>query len=116
MKKLIIISLIATILTGCSSSKKLSESEISILGTTWEYSDSDWIYLITFCEDGKIKSTHPNDSTPENDFWSQSNNQIRFEFNNGFSKYSGEMKKVDLIVGKGKSTSGEWSWKMKRIK
>ena len=31
-------------------------------------------------ENGKIKSTHPNDSTPENDSWNQLRNEIHFEF------------------------------------
>ena len=116
MKKIIIISLITTIFIGCSPLKKLTESEISVAGSTWEYSDDDWTYQIEFNENGKIKSTHPNDSTSENDSWNQLRTQIHFEFNNGFSKYDGKMKTVDLIVGEGKSKSGKWKWKMKRIK
>ena len=116
MKKLILISLIFTILIGCSPLRKLTESEISVTGSTWEYTDEDWTYQIEFIENGTIKSTHPNDNTPENDSWNQSRNQIHFEFNDGFSKYDGKMKTIDLIVGNGKSTSGKWKWKMKRIK
>ena len=85
MKKIILISLFSIIFIGCNPLKKLTESEISISGSTWEYSDEDWTYQIEFDENGKIKSTHPNDSTPENDTWNQLRNRIHFEFNDGFS-------------------------------
>ena len=116
MKKLILTSFIFTIIIGCSPLKKLTESEISVAGSTWEYTDEDWTYRIEFVENGKIKITHPNESTPENDTWYQSHSEINFEFNDGFSKYSGKMKSLDLIVGLGKSKNGKWKWKMKRIK
>ncbi|WP_348718761.1 hypothetical protein [Tenacibaculum sp. 190130A14a] len=116
MKKLISTLLILTILIGCNSLRKGTKSAISVAGSTWEYSDEDWTYQIEFVENGQIKSTHPNDNTPENDFWKQSHSNIHFEFNDGFSKYDGKMKSIDLITGIGKSTSGKWKWKMKKIK
>lgn len=116
MKKLILIPSILIILTGCNPLKNVTESEISVEGSTWEYYDEDWTYQIEFKENGKIKSTHPNDNTPENDSWTQSGSEIHFEFNDGFSNYDGKMKSVNLITGIGKSTSGKWEWKMKRIK
>ncbi len=115
MKKLILISITSAILISCNPLRNLTESEISVSGSSWEYSDEDWSYQIGFIENGKIKSTHPIDNTPENDSWKQSSGHIHFEFNDGFSKYDGKMKSMNLITGKGKSTSGKWKWKMKRI-
>jgi hypothetical protein len=99
MKKIYAIILITTFFIGCNSTKQKSEFETSVLGSTWEYSDEDITYQITFSDNGKLKNTHPNDFTLENDFWSQSGDQIHFESNSGFAKYDGIMKTINLIVG-----------------
>ncbi|EDP97564.1 hypothetical protein U8527_04405 [Kordia algicida OT-1] len=116
MKKIYLIIFATILLIGCGSSKKISKLNQSLLGSTWEYSDEDLTYEITFSDNGKIKTTHPNDKTPNNDFWKQSGTLIHFEFNDGYSKYDGEIKTFNLIVGSAKSEYGEWNWEMKRVK
>lgn len=115
IKQILFLPLILLFIS-CSSLKSLNTSEMSsIIGSIWKYSDEDWTYTIKFKKNGKIKTTHPNDNTPENDYWNQSSNIIHFEFNDGYSKYKGKMKSTNLIVGKGKSPSGKWKWQLKRI-
>ncbi|MCD8529261.1 MAG: hypothetical protein LRY27_04745 [Chitinophagales bacterium] len=109
-------SIIATIFIACNPLSKLTDAEISIEGTSWEYSDEDWTYQIKFGKNGKLISTHPNDNTPDNDTWNQSRNQIHFEFNDGFSKYDGKMETIDLIIANGENTGGTWECTLKRVR
>ena len=114
--KFIYAIIFSIILGGCSSLNNLSDSELSILNTTWEYSDYEKSYQITFIKNGKLKTTHPNETTPDNDTWKQSKNKIYFEFNDGYVKYNGKIKTIDLIVGKAENKHNSWTWKMKRVK
>jgi len=116
MKNIIILAVISFYLVGCSPLNHLTELELSISESTWDYTDNDGAhYQITFQSNGKVKSTNPNDITNDNDYWNQNRRKIDFNFNDGYSKYSGKMKNLNLIVGKAKSVSGKWNWEMKRI-
>ncbi len=61
----------------------------------------DWKYEVTFAENGKIITTHPNEITPDNDVWTQHNRNIEFSFNNEYSIYKG--KRIDLYRTEGKA-------------
>ena len=84
-------------------------------GTTWQYTDEDSDYQITFSPNGKLTTTHPNDKTPNNDTWEQSGKTIRFWFNNKYSRYKGKMKNGNTIKGKGRSVAGVWRFKLELI-
>ena len=116
MRKLFSIVLILSLFMGCSPLKKMSDSELSLKGTSWVYTDEDWSYTLTFEKGGKLKSNHPNDNTPNNDNWKQTRTQIHFEFNDGFSQYDGEMKSLNRIEGSATNGMDDWKWKMKRVK
>ena len=94
----IIIGLVI-ILTGCGSVKSLSE--MSLVGTTWFYKDNthEWKYEITFLENGVMKTTHPNDTSPENDEWSQEKTKLELSFNGGYALYKGKIIKQNKITG-----------------
>ena len=102
------------LLAGCHPLSQLSDAEISVQGSTWDYTDDDATYQIEFAADGQLTTTHPNDATPDNDTWRQDRRKIHFEYNNGYSKYDGVMKTKDLIVGTAKNSSMTWTWTMKR--
>lgn len=89
----------------------------SLLGTTWHYTDNDhdWSYDVTFANDGRFVSAHPNDNTPDNDFWSQTGDSVFFEYNDGYAKYSGKFKSSDLIIGIARNQSKSWKWKLRRF-
>jgi hypothetical protein len=114
MKKLSILLIFVSFLMACSSTKNLTET--SLTGSTWKYIDEDDKYEITFGEDGKLITTHPNDVTPDNDIWSQDGALVHFEYNDGYSKYDGVMKSTNKILGEAKNSRTSWAWKLKRIK
>ncbi len=117
MKKLLSFLILTIVLIGCSPKGKLSLTEVSLLGTTWKYSDKDKSYKVEFGKKGKLKSTHPNDITPDNDFWKQSGNRLHFELNDGYAKYDGKIESSNLIKGTAKNSAKKsWKWTMKRIK
>lgn len=103
------------ILSGCSSLAKLSNSELSLIGTTWNYEDNahDWKYEVTFLENGRMETTHPNDETPANDTWKQDKTTIEFSFNDGYSIYKGKIRSRSEITGTAKNSYGKkWKWKL----
>jgi len=115
MKNIFFLVLLSYSFVGCSPLQKITEMDISISESTWVYTDSDGDnYEITFNSNKKVKTTNPNDNTFENDYWYQKGRNIKFEFNKGYSKYSGKMKTLDLIKGKAKSIKGKWKWTLKR--
>jgi len=116
MKKLFSFLVFTVFLFGCSHKTKLSLSEISLLGTTWNYTDKDRNYEIEFSKKGKLITTHPNDHTPNNDTWKQKGDKIHFEFNDGFSKYDGQFESINLIKGTAKNSVSNWKWTIKRAK
>ncbi len=115
MRYLLFILILAVHLCGCSSAYKLGGKK-SISGTTWDYSDSDGdAYQITFKANGKMKTTNNSDRTPNNDFWFQKGKDIKFQFNNQYSTYLGQMEGANFIKGEAKSIKGTWTWELKRV-
>lgn len=112
MKKFIIIGIVILI-SSCSSVKKLSNKDLKLIGTTWSYKDDthSWLYDITFLKEGKLQTTHPNDKTPDNDFWSRDGKILKFSYNDEFSNYQGEFVDKNKIHGTAKSKNGQtWKW------
>jgi len=117
MKTWICILITAILFVGCNLFKKQPAAYTPIKGTSWVYVDADWIYDITFEEGGKLRSKHPNDITPDNDFWKQSGVKVNFEFNKGYTKYQGEMQTKDLITGIATNEAKQtWKWELRRKK
>ncbi|WP_396637394.1 hypothetical protein [Maribacter sp. R77961] len=116
MKKILFSILLFSFFISCKSLNKSNPLFFDLTGTTWEYTDEDWTYKIEFLENEKIKTTHPNESTPHNDQWKQRKNKLKFEYNDGFAKYKGKIISIDLIEGVGSNGGGEWEWEMRRIK
>lgn len=117
MRMFKLIAIVLTLsLVGCSTLSRMSDDELSISGTTWNYTDDDGDnYNITFGANGRMQTTHPNDRTDDNDYWSQTGTLVEFEYNDGYSKYTGKMKSTKLITGSAQSVAGKWKWKLKRI-
>jgi outer membrane biogenesis lipoprotein LolB len=107
----------ATLLNACFSRKNSSATnEYDLLNSTWQYSDSDndRIYNITFARKGKLKSTHPNDRTPDNDTWEQNGENVTFYFNNKYATYVGKFYGKDSIKGSASNNQNTWSFLMVR--
>jgi hypothetical protein len=107
------------IFIGCTSSPyhaPSSQETRSLTGTKWVYVDEDWSYEVEFANNGILKTTHPNDKTPDDDFWEQKGDIVFLYFNNRFSTYEGQFITNDLIKGIGKSSFGSWEFELKRIK
>jgi hypothetical protein len=104
---------IISILSGYATVNGLSNSELSLIGTTWSYEDNlhDWKYDLTFLENGQMETTHPNDNTTENDVWKQDRTIIEFSFNDEYSIYKGKRRSTNQITGKAKSSNGK-KWKL----
>ena len=107
--------LFSLILFSCSSLPS-SQSTRSLTGTKWVYIDEDWTYDVEFINDGILETTHPNDRTPDNDFWEQEGDIVFLFFNNKFSIYEGQFITDDLIKGTGKNLSDSWDFELYRIK
>jgi hypothetical protein len=104
------------LITGCTYKAILNDEQApDLTASTWNYTDSDGDeYTITFLEGGKIKSTHPNDTTPDNDFWKQEGTVVKFSFNDAYSEYHGAFKNKNRITGTASNTKGKkWTWQLK---
>jgi hypothetical protein len=102
-------------LWGCLTTQEI-DSIASIAGTRWEYSDEEWSYEIEFGVNGRLITTHTNDTTPDNDYWEQEGNIVRFSFNNFYSEYEGEILTEDRIKGVAHNAKEEsWNFQLIRI-
>ena len=115
VKVLAILSL--AMLAACSSVKDLTLSETNLSSTTWRYrgGSENSNYDISFLPGGVLKSTHPNDTSPDNDFWIQNGTEIEFSFNDGYVTYTGSFKSANKITGKATNKVNKtWKWKLTR--
>jgi len=101
--------------TAPEAKNNSSEDAPPVQETLWQYVDEDVTYQLRFSSDGHLVTTHPNDVTPENDFWKQMGKDIEFTYNNSFSTYKGEMVNDGLIEGTASNGSFTWSWKAYRL-
>ncbi|HTF05881.1 MAG TPA: hypothetical protein VK826_17755 [Bacteroidia bacterium] len=90
-------------------------SSIDLAGTAWVYIDEEWTYEIVFDESGRLLTTHPNESTPNNDFWKQKAGTVNFSYNDGYSRYEGTIYGGDSIIGTARNKMDSWKFKMYRF-
>ncbi len=100
---------IVLIFWSCQSTKH------TLASSYWKYSDNDIEYEIYFRPDGHVASYHPNDATPENDYWKQHGNRITFYMNDRYATYKGKKINDSTLIGQGKSKGFQWTWKAKFI-
>lgn len=115
MKKIsqkIFIITIVLFASACSSSKNKSKNS-DLTNSVWNFIDFEKEYVITFSKNKKFHTTDSADTTPNNEEWLQSNNEVKFYFNNRYAQYDGKIFK-DSIVGFGKNKDTIWSFKMTR--
>ena len=98
--------------SACSSSKKKSKNS-DLTNSFWNFIDFEKEYVITFSKNKKFHTTDSADTTPNNEEWLQSNNEVKLYFNNRYAQYDGKIFK-DSIVGFGKNKDTIWSFKMTR--
>jgi hypothetical protein len=87
--------------------------------TTWHYTDNGndetTGYDITFSKEGILTTTHPNDRTPNNDFWQQKGDSVFFQYNDQYSRYRGRIIHPGLIEGVAANDYSSWDWKLERF-
>lgn len=105
----------SVLLFGCSVLGINKPTTLKIEGTAWRYSDAKKTYDVQFKANGRLVTSHPNDKTPNNDFWRQSGNTLYFSFNDGYAKYKGKFQNPKLITGKAKNKNKSWKWKLVRL-
>lgn len=106
--------LLLVISSSCSLLQK--EALIDLEGTTWRYADEayDRDYRISFLAQGRLLAEHPNERTPDNDYWEQHGNKLIFTYNDGYSVSTGLIISSDYIRGKTRNEKGvEWEWEMR---
>lgn len=119
LKHLCLLLCTVALMNACSSRKNSSATNAyNLLNSTWQYSDSDndRRYNITFARKGKLKSTHPNDVTPDNDTWEQNGENVRFYFNDKYATYEGKFYGPDSIKGSAGNKQTSWSFLLVRIR
>ena len=95
--------------TQCNSSK------ITLASTYWRYTDEDLSYEVYFKPDGHIYSYHPDDASPENDFWKQKGKKITMTMNDHYSVYKGKLINDSTLVGQASSPGFKWKWSAKFV-
>ncbi len=108
--RLIVLIAIALSAVNCRSAKPVSASE-----SFWRYTDDDLSYELLFKSDGHIYSYHPNDASPENDFWKQHGGKITLTMNDGYAIYKGRFINDSTITGKARSKGFQWKWSAKFV-
>ena len=86
--------------------------ELDLTNTVWRLSaEADAAegitpYLVTFARGGRLICTHPNDTTPDNDTWSQVGAKVRLAFNNSYAEYDLQFDDWTNIRGDAKNVTG----------
>ncbi|WP_053975802.1 hypothetical protein [Mangrovimonas xylaniphaga] len=115
MKQLLVLIIPCLLLFGCKTSKSIEAMNFALQETLWTYSDSDWTYQVRFEKNGMLVTSHPNDTSKDNDTWEQHGEEVILKFNDGFSTYTGKMISSNVIEGTAKSKYATWKWRMERI-
>jgi hypothetical protein len=106
------------LITGCASTTPTVayDANPSVSGSRWHYIDQQWEYDITFMPNGVLQSRHPHDKTPNDDAWEQNGTEVRFYFNNKYSRYQGTMAGHNLMSGTATNKRNKsWTWKATRV-
>jgi hypothetical protein len=86
--------------------------ELDLTNTVWRLSTevdaAEGIapYTITFARDGRLICAHPNDTTPDNDTWSQVGAKVRIAFNDDYAVYELQFDDWTKISGDAKNVTG----------
>jgi hypothetical protein len=115
MKRIICFIVFVFAIAGCSPSKNAGNIP-SIQNTTWTYTDHEKSYEVTFKPNGKLSSTNPNEITPDNDFWEQDKDTVRFSYNNKYAWYAFKYSGAEVVKGVGRNSKLDWKFKMVRKK
>ncbi|MDF2456758.1 MAG: hypothetical protein K0R51_2751 [Cytophagaceae bacterium] len=86
-----------------------------LASTYWRYTDDDVSYEILLKPDGHIYSYHPDDASPENDFWKQRGKKITLTMNDSYAVYKGKLINDSTMVGNGSSKGYRWNWNAKFV-
>ena len=113
--KFALVLLLAFLFSNVGAHAAKPKKPESVEGSTWRYEDGDITYEVTFDAEGNLITSHPNDTTPANDFWSFEGEQVVFSFNNNFSVYKGKFVSDNLIAGTASNATTSWSWKLYRV-
>ena len=108
--QLALILFVAVYSMQCHSTK-----QGSISSTYWRYTDEDLSYEFLLKSDGHIYSYHPNDASPENDFWKQHGKKIVLNMNDNYAIYKGKLINDSTMVGKAHSKGFHWIWTAKFV-
>jgi hypothetical protein len=104
--------------TATAVASQPTESAIfDLLGSTWHvvYDNPTFghvEYEIAFNAGGSLYNNHPNESTPDNDFWQQDGYVVTLSFNDGYAMYTGTLS-ADGTHMEGTASSdsgGDWTW------
>ncbi len=107
-------------LMGCSGAQRSSRGctgPEDLEGSTWllhvpELQDTP-DHSVTFHAGGRMGTTHPRDTTPDNDEWERSDRGLRFWYNNRYAWYDGERTGACVITGEGGNTTGkQWTFRL----
>lgn len=94
---------------GCTNHNK------SLASSYWRYTDEDLSYEIFFKPNGHLYSYHPNDSSPENDYWKQRGKKITLRMNDNYAVYKGKLIQDSIMIGNGSSKGYKWKWSAKFV-
>ncbi|MBK9371265.1 MAG: hypothetical protein IPN01_34055 [Deltaproteobacteria bacterium] len=86
--------------------------ELDLTNTVWRLStevdaaEGITPYTVTFARDGRLICAHPNDTTPDNDTWSQVGAKVRIAFNDNYAEYDLRFDDWSKISGDAKNVTG----------
>lgn len=98
------------LMQNCASVQSL----VPVTGSVWNYRDHDRKYTLSFLENGVLRSTHPNDITPDNYKWWTSGDTLYFSFNDRFAVYYGVCYGPSKIKGMGRNNKKTWKYTLTR--
>ena len=96
---------------------QVKKSSFDLQGTIWRYySNGEYNgYTIQFSHTGLLVTSHPLDSTPNNDGWEQKGRKVKFWYNDHYATYEGKIINSSLIKGKATNIENEtWQWELRR--
>ena len=108
--QLLLIVSILILVQSCASVQPL----MTLTGSVWRYRDRDRNYTLSFLENGVLRSTHPNDVTPDNDKWWTSGDTLYFSFNDRYAIYYGLAYGSSKIKGEGRNSKKVWKFTLHR--
>jgi len=106
------------LISGCSTTQipssrqafEITNSRWTLIYETPQFGKRE--YDIVCHPDGRLEDLHPNNSTPDNDFWEQQGEIIILRKNDGFAIYEGRIIDENTMSGTAKSkTAGTWQWR-----